>query len=252
MREGGNLNSVESCLKLEQAAFAAWPALESMESDAWVLRFANGYTKRANSANATEIINQLTDQQLEVIESYFRSRHQPPIFRIASFAVDNAVDEKLIQRGYQFNDLSLVMTAASMGLFKPDQSVEFLEVAEWLDLFQQVSGKIGSGQGTHLCMLESISTPSAFVVIRAAGQPVCCGLAVISDGCIGLFDVATAPAFRKQGLAGKLCETLLHWGVKQGAETAYLQVVANNKAAINLYERLGFRSAYEYWYRIGK
>nr|CAA6808383.1 MAG: GCN5-related N-acetyltransferase [uncultured Thiotrichaceae bacterium] len=245
--------SVESWLKLEQAAFSAWPALESEALGAWLLRFADGYTKRANSANATAIISQLSDQQCEIIESYFRLRQQPPVFRIASFAVDNAIDEKLIQRGYQLNDLSLVMTAAnSEGIVKPDQSVEFLEVEEWLELFQLVSGKIGNGQATHLGMLQSISSPSAFAVIKEAGQPVCCGLAVASNGCVGLFDIATAKSFRQRGLASKLCQTLIHWGERQGAETVYLQVVANNKAAINLYERLGFRRAYEYWYRVGQ
>lgn len=245
--------SVDTWMKLEQAAFSAWPALETQQLDDWALRFADGYTKRANSANATQPVGQLSDQQLDEIEAFFHARQQPPIFRLASFAIDPAIDEKLIQRGYQFNDLSLVMTATTSTLaYKPHESVEFLDVKEWLELFQQISGKIGSGQTTHLRMLQSIASPYTCVVIKEAGQAACCGLAVVSGGCIGLFDIATAESFRQRGLAKKLCHTLLHWGAEQGVDTAYLQVIANNKAAINLYESMGFRQAYEYWYQVGK
>jgi len=37
---------------LEERAFNAWPALQTVLVDGWAFRWANGYTKRANSANA--------------------------------------------------------------------------------------------------------------------------------------------------------------------------------------------------------
>ncbi len=213
----------DTWISLEQAAFSAWPALETQQYEGWLLRSANGYTKRANSASAIQLISESNDQQLDEIETFFHARQQPSIFRLASFAVDQSVDEKLIQRGYQFNELSLVMTTdISNVTYQPDTTVEFLDVEEWLELFQQISGKIGNGQATHLRMLQNITSPHACAVIREAGRAVCCGLAAASDGFVGLFDIATSE----------------------------LQVVAHNKAAINLYEGMGFRRAYEYWYRI--
>jgi ribosomal protein S18 acetylase RimI-like enzyme len=35
-----------------------------------------------------------------------------------------------------------------------------------------------------------------------------------------------------------------------GADKAYLQVMQSNVAAMQLYEGLGFRAAYSYWYRV--
>ena len=38
--------------RLEELAFRSWPALETRDIAGWRLRFAGGYTKRANSINA--------------------------------------------------------------------------------------------------------------------------------------------------------------------------------------------------------
>ena len=47
-----------------------------------------------------------------------------------------------------------------------------------------------------------------------------------------------------------LCAALLRWGASRGADSAFLQVEAANTPAVRIYEMLGFRRRYHYWYRI--
>lgn len=67
---------------------------------------------------------------------------------------------------------------------------------------------------------------------------------------MGLYDVFTSPAARSAGLATSLCQHLLAASAAHGAQVAYLQVEGTNAAARRIYERLGFRVAYTYHYRI--
>ena len=95
---------------LEQAAFDAWPALHETAHRGWLLRFAHGYTKRANSANAIAPISSLGEAEISAIESFYRERGLATIFRLASFCTSQAVDDALADRGYRYADMTLVMT----------------------------------------------------------------------------------------------------------------------------------------------
>jgi ribosomal protein S18 acetylase RimI-like enzyme len=65
-----------------------------------------------------------------------------------------------------------------------------------------------------------------------------------------LFDIATQPAFRRQGIARALVQDLCVQGLNKGAKYAYLQVQEDNVAAMALYAALGFSPAYRYGYRV--
>jgi len=67
---------------------------------------------------------------------------------------------------------------------------------------------------------------------------------------MGLFDVLVMPEARRRGLARKITESLYAWAWGHGARFAYLQVVATNQAAMPLYAGQGFRTVYEYEYRV--
>lgn len=234
---------------LEAAAWAAWPALAECEHAGWRLRTAQGYTKRANSANAGPAAQALTPPDIERIEAHYAEHGLPVVFRLTDPGPQPALDEVLQQRGYQRVDPSLVLWRPLGPADRSGPAPVTLPWPAWLEAFQAVSGKLGPGQATHLAMLQAIETPCAPAVWPSDG-PRCAGLAVLHQGWAGLFDVATAPDARRQGLARALCEQLLHWAARQGAHHAYLQVVQANAVARALYAQLGFVTAYRYWYRV--
>lgn len=235
---------------LEAAAFAAWPSRETEIFKGWHLRFDKGYTKRANSANSSDQAIDLSTSDLDHIERRFQSRGLSPVFRLASHAPMTATDHQLMLRGYRLVDISLVMTAS---LAQP-VCANALQVAPhasaWLSHFDAIAGKAGSDPAAHLDILNRIEGKTAFALKTESHGPVSCGLGVVSGDRLGLFDIATHPAHRHQGLAKTLCRDLMAWGYASGARTAYLQVVEANTPAIRLYEQLGFTVAYHYGYRV--
>ncbi|AXQ27838.1 GNAT family N-acetyltransferase [Solimonas sp. K1W22B-7] len=237
--------------ELEAAAFAAWPALEAEDYLGWRLQFTEGYTKRANSANCGLDCADLSTEQVAEIEQRYRQRGLPTIFRLSSVAAPPGIDDLLAARGYRWVDESLVMTLPLQDLKAAVEPLVTQEAGDWLATFQHASGGTAPGQETHLRMLRSIRAPCAFAVEQLGGEPVCWGLGVLVDGKLGLFDIATAAAHRQRGRASRLCAGLMAWGRDRGADLAYLQVTGSNAAAIRVYEKLGFRRAYRYWYRVG-
>lgn len=69
---------------------------------------------------------------------------------------------------------------------------------------------------------------------------------------IGLYDIVVMEQYRCKGLGGKICQAIIDQGIKNGADMAYLQVTSLNEQAVRLYNSLGFKKLYTYWYRVKK
>jgi ribosomal protein S18 acetylase RimI-like enzyme len=91
---------------------------------------------------------------------------------------------------------------------------------------------------------------TGFADLYVNGQHAGCGLGVVQDDLLGLFDIVVAPEFRRKGYGKKLVSAIMNWGKAHGAQTAYLQVMLDNPAGLALYRDLGFKEIYKYWYRV--
>jgi ribosomal protein S18 acetylase RimI-like enzyme len=89
-----------------------------------------------------------------------------------------------------------------------------------------------------------------FAFVEAEGRPMAMAIGVVQGDHMGLFDVLVMPHARRRGLARRVTESLYAWAGRHGARFAYLQVVATNQAAMALYGAQGFRTVYEYEYRL--
>ncbi len=241
-----------SPLEIESATYVSWPAFEQYDYRGWILRFADGCTKRANSVNAIAPIHAGLSEAVDYCEAFYRARSQPVIFRLLSFVEDGGLDSLLADRGYVFIDPSLVLyqslNSADPGM--PESAP--IDRDSWLRAFCDISGAEVAKQTAHVGILDRLPAASLYTVVKDQEQPVTCGLGVIHQAHFGIFDIVTRPEFRRRGHGTQLIEGMLSWARRNGARDAYVQVMANNAPAIRLYEKFGYRRLYHYWYRIKK
>lgn len=242
---------------IEEITLNTWPAEQSVLLNGWVLRTAAGYTKRANSVNplysAEGSLTDLTNQ-IKLAEQYYMAAGLKPVFKITPYIQPANLDELLADRGYTVVEPSSVRLLDLEDLATHDHRYEVQVqeslTEEWLNVFTKLSELSIENRSTLTRMLCASVLQQGYVLLYKNGVPAACGLGVIQNGYIGLFDIITASDQRRQGMAEQLLLALLHWGKTQGATTAFLQVVQANAGASALYDKLGFKEIYPYWYRV--
>ena len=239
--------------EIEQLALNAWPGLNTYLHGGMVVRWANGYTKRANSATVLFDASWAAEKQ-RWVEDFYENRNQRPIFRLLSFTQPETFEQKLESAGYKQLDPTLVMTVnLSKSTYggEIDGLCKAIPLEEWLEIFHQLDrSKLGDEKKQlHHALLKQIPGQLCPLVLVVDAEPAACGLGVLDGGAIGLFDIVTAENHRRRGYGKRLMQSLLVWGQTHGAMTGYLQVIDGNKPAIHLYQKLGFTKLYTYWYR---
>lgn len=233
----------------EERGFNAWPALQTVLADGWLLRFAQGHTKRANSVNACSASARL-DGIVEFAAPLYRQHGLPLVFRVTPL-LPARFDAQLERLDFRLVDPSIVMTGPLEALSAADPAVQISAQAtpDWLRGVDHATGVHDSARDTHRAMLAALRLPAGFATLVEDGVPLAYGMAVLERGALGLFEIVTTPQARRRGMARRLCRALLDWGRQRGAGVAYLQVLADNRAALTLYENLGLTTAYPYHYR---
>lgn len=243
-----SLQKLDEVRRLEELAFRGWPALESLDQAGWRLRFAGGYTKRANSINA---LRQDASTAIETLEAPYRERGLTAVWRLSPLAPP-AMDGLLAARGYRAIERSLMQRSRLHGRFASDPEVGIHPAPPpaWIEAFCTHSPVRPQHRGTMERMLAAIAPPAGFAFVEAAGRPMAMAIGAVEGDHMGLFDVLVMPEARRQGLARRVTESLYAWAWSRGARFAYLQVVSTNAPALALYEAQGFRTVYSYEYRV--
>ena len=236
----------------EELAMNAWPSLQTMLYDGWVLRFSNGYTKRANSVHPLYPSSLDIEEKVRVCEEIYRSKRLDVVFKMTASAQPDNLEQVLAAKGYRSDSQTGVQVVKLDGVDRAaaQTALSTENLDEWLPAFCRLS-KISLRHEPTLKQLLLNLVPARYLAsIRYQGQVVACGMGVLQDRFVGLFDIVTDADFRRQGFGRQLVRNILAWGKRNGAHTAYLQVMLNNEPALRLYSGLGFKEIYTYWYRI--
>jgi N-acetylglutamate synthase len=235
---------------LEDVCERAWPPSERLELDGAVLRFASGFTRRANSARVEgrgEDLGGLVDRA----EREYRSRGLRPGFRLTPLTPPD-FESLLRERGYVVDTEAVVMVADAMPPPVPPRRGDAIDLEpelgeEWLRVFQAIERKWPAEQDPGArWVLGSGTSPRRFALARVDGEPAATGYARIEGDWLYIASVATFPEYRRMGLARAVSERLFAWGASTGARRAVLQAETKNAAAQALYEQLGFRRRHVY------
>ncbi|PYE47672.1 acetyltransferase (GNAT) family protein [Paenibacillus barcinonensis] len=241
--------------QIEELTLNHWQPLSTALYDGWVLRFANGYSKRANSVQPIYTSTLDVHEKIITCENFYNSNQLSTIFKITPFVQPENIDELLQHRGYTVVDPTIVQLRHLDNLETPEPvDIHIAEqlTDEWLHHLCRLSSVNEESRKTMTQMLQNVRAHTCFITLSVDSQVAACGFGVLERGVIGLHDIITAASYRNRGLAEQMILHLLHWGKQRGAQSSYLQVVADNAPARRLYKKLGYTDAYTYWYRVQK
>lgn len=239
--------------ELEEISMNAWPSLQTFMYDGWILRFSNGVTRRANSIVPIYESTKEIEAKIEFCERLYANHKLPTIFKITSASTPANIDKVLEGNGYAIDAETSFQTINLYADSVIDSSCEISIDSSysdyWLQCYMDFNNHDKDKFDIYKMLLEQIRTKKGLLLLRNNEKTVGCGLGVLEGEFVGLFDIVVSPEERGNGFGKAVVESLLNWGKREGATTGYLQVMLNNTPAINLYEKIGFREAYRYWYR---
>jgi N-acetylglutamate synthase len=219
---------------LEYAAARAWPGVEQQWIDGWLLRYGHGSTRRANSAVPLEVRGDLS--ALPAIIDWYAARSATPLLvapdRLFRVPPGVPVDGENVVMTRELT--TVPASAASVTITpRPDE--------RWLQLYER---------GVPLDVLTAVVDGEVMFGTRDDAAVARAAVTSAPDGTrwAGLAAVHVAEAHRRKGHARALCEELLGWAAGRGATRGYAQVLADNAAAIDLYESMGFTTQHRVRY----
>lgn len=240
--------------RLEELTLNTTPAIHQNFYDGWVLRASNTETHRANSVTVLHPSTLPLSEKLAYCESWYRLHHQPVLFRVNDSLSPVGLDDLLAARGYHQVAATHVMTADLSSVAGPQElppgvRLVELDLAESLAALHRLKGTAPKVAEQEIKRQALWRGPQIVLSLRSINGVVCSGMARVEGGHVGIFDVFTPANQRGKGFAAMLVSHLLAWGKKQGASSAFLQVLETNCIAISVYERVGFAVCYRYWSR---
>lgn len=227
----------------------------------WVLRSADGFSRRANSCLAVGEPGFGWDAAAERVIGFYRRRGLDPLVQVIA---DDPAERALTERGWQAGgpdtDL-LVIRLAQLISGRPvdDEPSPAVVLDEtlggvWLEGLLQQRGLSEPTRasravlsGSPPVVFASVNDPDSTstdadraLVAMARGQ--------ISAGWLGVTCVWTRPDRRRRGLADRTIAAIARWAAIRNARYVYLQVAQDNVVAQATYAGLGFARHHGYRY----
>ena len=231
--------------ELESVSYEFWRAPEVAELDGWRLRFAHGFTGRANSVWPNGSGSLPVGEKIERVEEWYRARGLPPMFQLTEAAQPAGLDRLLGQRGYALRGEPVSVRLAPLDNVVARTWGE-AELSEELD-DEWVALWAGTRGFDRLDVARALLDAGRRAFARV--DDVAVGRGVVVGEWLGVTSMATLPQARRRGYGRAILHALATWAAGRGCKRALLQVERGNLAAENLYASAGFVPHHDYHYR---
>ena len=208
---------------VQRRALALWPDVVAEPWGRWLLRTCDSATaRRANSALAMEPAG-VPDPVAAVVGHYVARGRRP----VAAVLPGSAEAQTLLSAGWgaESDEADSLFQTTGIGRLRralAEPPAYGVTVSE---------ERTGGVLRAHATVGERASAVTAY-----------------ADGWLGLRSMQVDAGSRRRGLGQAVLTALVEWGAEQGAHTAYLQVLADNTPAVEMYRRLGFTTHHRYRY----
>lgn len=245
-------NNLPLVRRLEAVGFRAWPAASVQYDGSWQIRLTGGHpSKRLNCLVALDPSDSRDIAiRVEKAARKFESYGRPMIFRETPLAPRPLV-EMLEADGWERFEEVIVKTLDLSQLELPD-TLDHLpshDVGRFVDACLRLESDDPVMKPALAEILTAIKPSTGLFLIEEPNDgPVAATLCVQDNDLAGIMLLAVAEECRGRGIGLEILSSALRWARMRGARTAWLQVLADNTAALSLYDKLGFQEAYRYCY----
>ena len=233
---------------LQELMVTGMPPLESQWLGRWLLRASAGYTGRANSVLPLGS-SDLADP-IPFVSSWYADRGLPPLVQLfgpSGFdpAVDDSLGALLVAHGWRVFQRTLVMTAP-VSLSQRPVSVAVLDAPD--ERWWAASSPREREHRRVASRINDLVPAAAFPLALESERPTGVARLAFAHGWMGVFSVHVPPEHRRHGVARALMQAAFAEAADRGVSLSYLQVSADNVAAVRVYESLGYARHHEYHY----
>jgi ribosomal protein S18 acetylase RimI-like enzyme len=233
--------------RLERAAALHWRAPDTGNLGEWLLRAAEGFTGRANSALPVGDPGVPLPEAVDAVEAWYRRRNLRPMIVLPGAL---PLEDLLAERAWvPRSGPAFVMTADVADIPAPSAEVRLDPEPDesWLALYRYRGQDLPPIARTLL-----MSAPwQAFASIRRDGsedRAVAVGRISVAGDWAAITAVEVDAACRRQGLGTAITAGLTAAAAARGARRVLLQVETGNAPARALYARCGFGESHRYHY----
>lgn len=238
---------------LERLMAQGWCAVEEEGLGDWLLRASSGFTRRGNSVLTVGDPGFPDGAAVEACERWYTVRGLPATFHVdlppGGALEDAPLAVELLDRGYRLDLLTLTMTGASDGVpaltpTSPPVTMDAALTPAWLQAYSR-QRTVTPG------VTEQVLTGSAgqlFASVQEGAAITALARMSVHPAWAGIHGLWVDPGYRRQALGRTVVQAVAMLAREHRMGSLFLQVEADNDAAIALYQSIGFGVHHSYAY----